>query len=65
MAPADLRGLPHDVADRRCLELESDIWEHLHDAGEPAAAREPLGRFLRGAGADPRPMLIADERWNS
>lgn len=46
------RGLPHDVAQRRCLELESDMWEHLHDPGEPNAARDVFGRFLRGIPAD-------------
>ena len=48
------RGLPPDVQQRRVLELESDIWEHFHDAGEPNAAREILGRFLRGIPADVR-----------
>ena len=46
------RGLPMDVRDRRLLELESDVWEHLHDADEPNARRAMFGRFLRGMPAD-------------
>lgn len=46
------RGLPVDVRDRRLLELESDVWEHLHDADEPNARRAMFGRFLRGVPAD-------------
>ena len=48
------RGLPAETRERRCLELESDMWEHLHDASEPDASRELLGRFLRGIPADVR-----------
>jgi hypothetical protein len=48
------RGLPLDARERRCLELESDMWEHLHDADEADAARAVLGRFLRGIPADVR-----------
>jgi hypothetical protein len=39
------RGLSVDVRDRRLLELESDVWEHLHDADEPNARRAMFGRF--------------------
>ncbi len=46
------RGLSVDVRDRRFLELESDVWEHLHDADEPNASRAVYGRFLRGIPAD-------------
>jgi hypothetical protein len=46
------RGLPVDLRDRRFLELESDVWEHLHDADEPDASRAVFGRFLRGIPAD-------------
>jgi hypothetical protein len=45
-------GLPADLRDRRFLELESDVWEHLHDADEPNASRAVYGRFLRGIPAD-------------
>ena len=48
------RGLSADVRERRCLELESDMWEHLHDADEPDAASAVFGRFLRGIPADVR-----------
>lgn len=48
------RGLSIDVRERRCLELESDMWEHLHDADEPNAATAVFGRFLRGMPADVR-----------
>ena len=46
------RGPPVDVRDRRLLELESDVWEQLHDADEPNASRAVFGRFLRGVPAD-------------
>ena len=36
------RGLPTDARERRCLELESDLWEQLHDADEPDAANAVL-----------------------
>ena len=29
------RGLPAEARERRCLELESDMWEHLHDPMRP------------------------------
>lgn len=48
------RGLSIDVRERRCLELESDMWEHLHDADEPNASSAVFGRFLRGIPADVR-----------
>jgi hypothetical protein len=48
------RGLPLEARERRCLEVESDMWEHLHDADEPDAARAVLGRSLRGMPADVR-----------
>ena len=48
------RGLPAETRERRCLELESDMWEHLHDDDETDAARAVLGRFLRGIPADVR-----------
>jgi hypothetical protein len=44
------RGLPPEIGQRRLLEVESDLWEHLHDPG--AADREILGRVLRGIHAD-------------
>ncbi len=43
------RGLPEDAGARRRAELESDIWEQLHD---PATARDVLGRCVRGIPAD-------------
>jgi hypothetical protein len=48
------RGLSADLRERRRLELESDMWEHLHDADEPNAANAVFGRFLRGIPADVR-----------
>jgi hypothetical protein len=44
------RGLPPEIVDRRLLEIESDLWDHLHDPG--TADREILGRTLRGIHAD-------------
>lgn len=44
------RGLPVDIGARRVLEIESDLWEHLHDPG--TADREILGRTFRGIHAD-------------
>jgi hypothetical protein len=44
------RGLPGSSGDRRRKEIESDIWEHLHDP--QIATREVLGRSLRGIPAD-------------
>jgi hypothetical protein len=44
------RGLPLEIGERRALEIESDLWEHLHDPG--TADREVLGRTLRGIHAD-------------
>lgn len=48
------RGLPHDARERRRLELESDMWEHLHDPDETDAKAALIGRFLRGIPADVR-----------
>ncbi len=48
------RGLPVDDRERRRLELESDLWEHLHDPDERAITRSVFGRFLRGIPADVR-----------
>lgn len=44
------RGLPSSAGDRRREEIESDIWEHIHDP--EAASREVMGRCLRGIRAD-------------
>lgn len=44
------RGLPGEISQHRLLEIESDLWEHLHDPD--AANREILGRTLRGIHAD-------------
>jgi hypothetical protein len=44
------RGLPGSAGDRRQKEIESDIWEHLHDP--QIANREVIGRSLRGIPAD-------------
>lgn len=44
------RGLPLEIGERRALEIESDLWEHLQDPG--TADREILGRTLRGIHAD-------------
>ncbi len=48
------RGLAVDERERRRLELESDVWEHLHDPDEQATSRAVFGRFLRGIPADVR-----------
>lgn len=47
-------GLPDEAVQRRTLELESDMWEHLHDRDEHHRARAVLGRSLRGIPADVR-----------
>jgi hypothetical protein len=44
------RGLPGSSGDGRRREIESDIWEHLHDP--KASDREVAGRCLRGIPAD-------------
>jgi len=44
------RGLPAEITERRLLEIESDLWDHLHDPD--TAEREILGRMLRGIHAD-------------
>jgi hypothetical protein len=44
------RGLPGSSGDRRRREIDSDIWEHLHDP--QIATREVFGRCLRGIPAD-------------
>jgi hypothetical protein len=44
------RGLPSPSGDRRRKEIESDIWEHLHDP--QIANREVIGRSLRGIPSD-------------
>lgn len=48
------RGLPVEARERRLLELESDMWEQLHDRDDPGSARAVLGRSLRGIPADVR-----------
>lgn len=45
-------GLPSALGERRRLELESDLWEQLHDPTESHASRLVLGRWLRGVPAD-------------
>lgn len=45
-------GLPDGVGDRRRLELESDIWEQLHDDRGRHVTRAVVGRWLRGIPAD-------------
>jgi hypothetical protein len=47
-------GLHPAARDRRRLELESDMWEHLHDPSESDVARALIGRFIRGIPADVR-----------
>jgi hypothetical protein len=46
------RGLDHDRREARRAELESDVWEHVHDADEagrpPAAAALEIARRLVG-----------------
>lgn len=44
------RGLPAEIGERRILEVESDLWEHLHD--RDTAGRGILGRTVRGIHAD-------------
>jgi hypothetical protein len=44
------RDLPGSSGDRRRREIDSDIWEHLHDP--QIATREVFGRCLRGIPAD-------------
>jgi hypothetical protein len=46
------RGLPAEIGERRVLEIESDLWEHLHDPADGRLHREILGRTLRGIHAD-------------
>ncbi len=48
------RGLAVDDRERRRLELDSDVWEHLHDPGEQATGSAVFGRCLRGIPADVR-----------
>lgn len=48
------RGLPSDARDDRRRELESDMWEHLHDPDEVDAPKALAGRFIRGIPADVR-----------
>jgi hypothetical protein len=48
------RGLPDEVAVRRRAELESDLWEQLHDTAQAHAGRAIVGRLLRGIPADVR-----------
>jgi hypothetical protein len=43
-------GLPSEVRDRRCAEIESDLWESEHDPDIPRHA--PVLRLLRGLPAD-------------
>jgi hypothetical protein len=43
-------GLPAEIGQHRLLEIESDLWEHLHDSD--TADREILGRTLRGIHGD-------------
>ncbi len=45
------RGLPVEIRERRRQEIESDLWEQLHDSNEPTR-RGVLGRTLRGIHAD-------------
>jgi hypothetical protein len=47
------RSLPRDVAERRRAEIESDLWEQVHDEGSiDRVADAVLGRCLRGIPAD-------------
>ena len=57
-------GLPAESAERRRLELESDVWEQLHDPVERHTSRMVLGRWLRGVPADLwwRYRTLADAR---
>jgi hypothetical protein len=44
--------MPSEIRERRLLEIESDLWEQLHDPTEVRAGREILGRVLRGIHSD-------------
>ncbi len=44
-------GLPAETAERRCAEIESDLWEQGHDPAETAGVAL-IGRCLRGVPAD-------------
>jgi hypothetical protein len=47
------KGMDADVRRRRCAEIESDIWESLHDPeNTDATGAHILVRFARGAPAD-------------
>jgi hypothetical protein len=48
------RGLPPSQRERRCREIESDLWESHHDADRPraVAALQILSRLARGLWAD-------------
>jgi hypothetical protein len=50
-------GLPSEIREARCAELESDLWEHEHEAvtavGRPTkTAIQVLHRLVRGIPAD-------------
>jgi len=45
-------GLPAESGERRCLELESDMWEQLHDPAETRPGRALMGRWVRGVPSD-------------
>ena len=47
------RGMHADLRRRRCAEIESDLWESLHDPdGTDATAMHLFLRFVRGMPAD-------------
>jgi hypothetical protein len=45
-------GMGAEVRRRRCAEIESDIWESLHDTESGASGLHIVARFARGMPAD-------------
>jgi hypothetical protein len=45
-------ALPAESGERRRLELESDMWEQLHDPAETRPGRALMGRWVRGVPSD-------------
>lgn len=48
------RKLPPHIAAQRRAEIESDIWEQLHDTGRPARTFELVARLVAGIPDDLR-----------
>lgn len=48
------RDLPPEIAAQRQAEIESDLWEQLHDSDRPARAFEVVARLVAGIPDDLR-----------